>query len=71
MDIIHACNYSKKKKKKEFNLLPHLRCESSLFTLIREQDYLLETGNSPCALFSHQKEVQEIVKKVNGYYTCL
>ncbi|MFX1236598.1 MAG: radical SAM/SPASM domain-containing protein [Promethearchaeota archaeon] len=45
--------------------------KSSLFTLIREQDYLLETGNSPCALFSHQKEVQEIVKKVNGYYTCL
>ena len=43
---------------------------SPLFTLIREEDHLLETEDSPCALFSHPKEVHEIVKKVNGYYTC-
>ncbi|MBN1800013.1 MAG: radical SAM protein [Candidatus Lokiarchaeota archaeon] len=43
---------------------------SPLFSIIREQDYLLETENSPCALFSHKKEVDEILKKVNGYYTC-
>ena len=44
---------------------------SPLFTLIREQDHLLETEDSPCALFSHPKEVQEIVQKVKGYYACL
>ncbi len=44
--------------------------ESELFSIIREQDYLLETEDSPCALFSHKKEVNDILKKVNGYYTC-
>ena len=45
--------------------------KSPLFTYIREQDHLLETEDSPCALFSHPREVDKIVKKVKGYYTCL
>ncbi|MFX1313027.1 MAG: radical SAM/SPASM domain-containing protein [Promethearchaeota archaeon] len=44
---------------------------SPLFKYIRDNDHLLETEGSPCALFSHPKEVHEIVKKVKAYYTCL
>lgn len=44
---------------------------SPLFKYIRDSDHLLETEDSPCALFSHPKEVSEIVKKAKAYYTCL
>lgn len=44
---------------------------SPLFTYIRENDHLLETEDSPCALFSRPDEVNQIVKKVKGYYTCV
>ena len=43
--------------------------KSQLFTIIRENEHLLETNGSPCALFSHQEEVEELVKKVNAYRT--
>lgn len=43
--------------------------KSQLFTIIRENEHLLETNGSPCALFSHQEEVEELVKKVNAYKT--
>lgn len=44
---------------------------SLLFKYIRDSDHLLETEDSPCALFSHPKEVNEIVKKTKAYYTCV
>ncbi|MFX1597017.1 MAG: hypothetical protein ACFFBK_13255, partial [Promethearchaeota archaeon] len=43
--------------------------DSKLFKIIRENEYLLETNGSPCALFSHSKEVNELVKKVHAYRT--
>jgi MoaA/NifB/PqqE/SkfB family radical SAM enzyme len=43
--------------------------KSQLFTIIRENEHLLETNGSPCALFSHPEEVNELVKKVNAYKT--
>ena len=43
--------------------------KSQLFTIIRENEHLLETNGSPCALFSHSEEVNELVKKVNAYKT--
>jgi MoaA/NifB/PqqE/SkfB family radical SAM enzyme len=42
---------------------------SELFRNIRENEHLLETKGSPCALFSHQNEVNELVKKVKAYRT--
>jgi MoaA/NifB/PqqE/SkfB family radical SAM enzyme len=41
--------------------------QSPLFTLIRENEHLLETNGSPCALFSHPEEVNALAKKVNAY----
>jgi len=42
---------------------------SQLFQLIRENEHLLETNGSPCALFSHSEEVNALVKKVKAYRT--
>ena len=42
---------------------------SQLFKIIRESEHLLETNGSPCALFSHSKEVDALVKKVKAYRT--
>lgn len=42
---------------------------SQLFKIIRENEHLLETNGSPCALFSHTEEVDAIVKKVKAYRT--
>ena len=42
---------------------------SQLFKIIRENEHLLETNGSPCALFSHTEEVNAIVKKVKAYRT--
>ncbi len=42
---------------------------SELFKRIREEEALLETGNGPCALFSHQKEVESLRKEVGAYRT--
>ncbi len=42
---------------------------SKLFKIIRESEHLLETNGSPCALFSHSKEVNALVKKVKAYRT--
>lgn len=43
--------------------------EGELFKIIRESEHLLETNGSPCALFSHSKEVNALVKKVKAYRT--
>lgn len=40
--------------------------ESQLFTLIRENEHLLETGETPCALYAHPKEVEMLVKEVGA-----
>jgi MoaA/NifB/PqqE/SkfB family radical SAM enzyme len=40
---------------------------SPLFTKIRENEGLLETGDSPCSLFAHPKEVEELAKSVDAY----
>lgn len=42
---------------------------SELFKEIRESEHLLENGDGPCALFAHQKELEELRKKVGGYKT--
>lgn len=42
---------------------------SRLFAEIRESEHLLENKDGPCALFSHQKELEELKKKVGGYKT--
>ncbi|MFX0023690.1 MAG: radical SAM/SPASM domain-containing protein [Candidatus Hermodarchaeota archaeon] len=42
---------------------------SQLFKEIRENEDLLETNGSPCALFSHFEEVNALVKKVKAYRT--
>lgn len=42
---------------------------SPLFKLIRESGHLLETGDSPCALFAHTKEVEELARAVGAYRT--
>jgi MoaA/NifB/PqqE/SkfB family radical SAM enzyme len=42
---------------------------SPLFTKIRENEGLLETGDTPCSLFAHPKEVEELAKSVNAYRT--
>ena len=43
--------------------------KSELFKVIRENEHLLETKGSPCALFSHPKEVNDLVKQVKAYKT--
>ncbi|MCW4034530.1 MAG: radical SAM protein [Candidatus Bathyarchaeota archaeon] len=42
---------------------------SPLFTKIRENEELLENEGTPCSLFAHPKEVQELAKSVNAYRT--
>ncbi|MFX1375258.1 MAG: radical SAM/SPASM domain-containing protein [Promethearchaeota archaeon] len=44
---------------------------SQLFTLIRENEHLLEVKGSPCALFSHPEEVIKLAKKVSAYKTVI
>ena len=59
------------------NIATHNLCKSTLreglnsqlFKIIRENEHLLETNGSPCALFSHTEEVNAIVKKVKAYRT--
>ncbi len=43
--------------------------KSPLFKIIRETEHLLETNGSPCALFAHPNEVEELTKKVYAYRT--
>lgn len=45
--------------------------ESPLFKEIRESEGLLESGNGPCALFSHQRELEELRKRLGAYRTGL
>jgi MoaA/NifB/PqqE/SkfB family radical SAM enzyme len=42
---------------------------SPLFTKIRESEGLLENEGTPCSLFAHPKEVEELAKSVNAYRT--
>ncbi len=42
---------------------------SDLFVAIRENEYLLETEGTPCALFAHPKEVSELAESVGAYRT--
>jgi MoaA/NifB/PqqE/SkfB family radical SAM enzyme len=42
---------------------------SQLFKEIRESEHLLENSDSPCALFSHPEEVEELAKAVGAYRT--
>jgi MoaA/NifB/PqqE/SkfB family radical SAM enzyme len=42
---------------------------SRLFKEIRDRSGLLETGDTPCALFTHQKELDEIARTVGAYRT--
>ena len=42
---------------------------SPLFEEIREKSGILENGETPCALFAHPKEVEEIAKSVGAYRT--
>jgi MoaA/NifB/PqqE/SkfB family radical SAM enzyme len=42
---------------------------SPLFSVIRENEHLLETEGMPCALFAHPEEVEEIAKTVGAYKT--
>ncbi|MDD2333830.1 MAG: hypothetical protein PHD38_05465, partial [Mesotoga sp.] len=44
---------------------------SPLFKEIRENEGMLENGDGPCALFSHQKEVEELRRKLGAYKTGL
>ena len=43
--------------------------DSNLFKVIRENEHLLETNGSPCALFSHPEEVNLLVRKAKAYRT--
>ncbi len=43
--------------------------KSPLFTMIRNNEHLLETEGFPCALFAHPKEVQELANAVGAYRT--
>jgi MoaA/NifB/PqqE/SkfB family radical SAM enzyme len=45
--------------------------KSQLFKIIRENKHLLEINRSPCALFSHPEEVNNLVKKVKAYKTSI
>jgi MoaA/NifB/PqqE/SkfB family radical SAM enzyme len=42
---------------------------SPLFRVIREQEHLLETEGTPCALFAHPEEVATLAKEVRAYRT--
>lgn len=42
---------------------------SPLFTTIRENEHLLTNEDTPCALFGHPEEVQEIARAVGAYST--
>jgi len=42
---------------------------SPLFTKIRENEHLLENDGTPCALFAHPKEVEELANSVEAYRT--
>ncbi len=44
---------------------------SPLFVEIRKSEDMLENGDGPCALFSHQKELEELRRKVGAYKTGL
>jgi len=37
--------------------------------VIRENEHLLETEGTPCALFAHPKEVDALAKAVGAYRT--
>ncbi len=41
---------------------------SDLFRLIRENEHLLETEGTPCALFAHQAEVKKLAGRVGAYF---
>jgi MoaA/NifB/PqqE/SkfB family radical SAM enzyme len=43
--------------------------KSPLFKIIRESEHLLETKGSPCALFAHPEEINELAIKVKAYKT--
>jgi len=40
---------------------------SPLFKYIRENEHLLETKNSPCALFYHSEELTDLVEKLSSH----
>ncbi len=40
--------------------------QSQLFKLIRENEHLLETEDTPCALFAHPEEVKMLVKSIGA-----
>lgn len=42
---------------------------SQLFKKIRESKHLLETRDTPCALFAHPKELDELAREVGAYQT--
>ncbi len=42
---------------------------SQLFKEIRDNEHILETEGTPCALFGHPEEVGELVKSVGAYRT--
>jgi MoaA/NifB/PqqE/SkfB family radical SAM enzyme len=42
---------------------------SPLFTAIRDNEHLLTNEDTPCALFSHSAEVEEIARSVGAYST--
>ncbi|UCH87983.1 MAG: hypothetical protein JSV49_06855, partial [Thermoplasmata archaeon] len=42
---------------------------SLLFSEICANEHLLENGDTPCALFAHPKEVDELAKAVGAYRT--
>ena len=44
--------------------------QSPFFKLIRENEHLLETDGTPCALFAHPEEFQILASQVYAYQTC-
>jgi MoaA/NifB/PqqE/SkfB family radical SAM enzyme len=44
---------------------------SNLFKEIRDHEHLLEVEGTPCALFSHPKEVNDLARAVGAYRTGL
>ena len=42
---------------------------SPLFRKIRESEHLLENEGTPCSLFAHPKEVEELARSVKAYRT--
>ncbi len=43
--------------------------QSELFQIIRDEEHLLETKGTPCALFAHPEEVERIAREVCAYRT--